>query len=372
MKWALVLAILFGLGPRVGLPVRSKPPYEVDPDSTRYPTDIESADAEQPSLPSGAEPPDPELCRRRRDEIANRHSKKQKVNHLPQQQQLSNSCSSSSPHRAPQSTPTVLLPSGRPVGSLRAWKGQGLAECLAQQAFAPATAKSAPKAAPASAASVQRQQQLITEKSKPQTTKRPRHTAAVQKAAAVSKIFVNKNEGAAKAIFYPKHLPFGMAVPQLSFAPKAAAAPSHHAALQPAATSESEVAAKALEFSKQPPEAPKAPAIAAPAVPAAPAVQCGPAAPALAVAVPAPQDPAEPVTATQEAYFEALFQDREELWAELRRVWEYIGIAVPAPQDPAQPVTATPEAYFEALAQDREKLWAELRRVWEYIGTPRT
>ena len=76
MNWALVLAILFGLGPRVGLPVRSEPPYEVDPDSTRYPTDIESADAEQPSLPSGAEPPDPELCRRRRDEIANRHPKK--------------------------------------------------------------------------------------------------------------------------------------------------------------------------------------------------------------------------------------------------------------------------------------------------------
>jgi hypothetical protein len=321
MNWALVLAILFGLGPRVGLPVRSEPPYEVDPDSTRYPTDIESADAEQPSLPSGAEPPDPELCRRRRDEIANRHSKKQKVNHLlQQQQQLSNSCSSSSLHH------TVLLPSGRPFGSLRARKCQGLAECPAQHAFAPATAKSAPKVAPASAASVPSQQQLITEKSKPQTTKRPRHTAAVQKAAAVSKIFVNKNEGAAKAIFYPKHLPFGMAVPQLSFAPKA-------------------------------------PAIAAPAVPAAPA---------LAVAVPAPQDLAQSVTATQEAYFEALFQDREELWAELRRVWEYIGIAVPAPQDPAQPVTATPEAYFEALAQDREKLWAELRRVWEYIGTPRT
>jgi hypothetical protein len=321
MNWALVLAILFGLGPRVGLPVRSEPPYEVDPDSTRYPTDIESADAEQPSLPSGAEPPDPELCRRRRDEIANRLSKKQKVNHLlQQQQQLSNSCSSSSLHH------TVLLPSGRPFGSLRARKCQGLAECPAQHAFAPATAKSAPKVAPASAASVPSQQQLITEKSKPQTTKRPRHTAAVQKAAAVSKIFVNKNEGAAKAIFYPKHLPFGMAVPQLSFAPKA-------------------------------------PAIAAPAVPAAPA---------LAVAVPAPQDLAQSVTATQEAYFEALFQDREELWAELRRVWEYIGIAVPAPQDPAQPVTATPEAYFEALAQDREKLWAELRRVWEYIGTPRT
>ena len=321
MNWALVLAILFGLGPRVGLPVRSEPPYEVDPDSTRYPTDIESADAEQPSLPSGADPPDPELCRRRRDEIANRHSKKQKVNHLlQQQQQLSNSCSSSSLHH------TVLLPSGRPFGSLRARKCQGLAECPAQHAFAPATAKSAPKVAPASAASVPSQQQLITEKSKPQTTKRPRHTAAVQKAAAVSKIFVNKNEGAAKAIFYPKHLPFGMAVPQLSFAPKA-------------------------------------PAIAAPAVPAAPA---------LAVAVPAPQDLAESVTATQEAYFEALFQDREELWAELRRVWEYIGIAVPAPQDPAEPVTATPEAYFEALAQDREKLWAELRRVWEYIGTPRT
>ena len=321
MNWALVLAILFGLGPRVGLPVRSEPPYEVDPDSTRYPTDIESADAEQPSLPSGAEPPDPELCRRRRDEIANRHSKKQKVNHLlQQQQQLSNSCSSSSLHH------TVLLPSGRPFGSLRARKCQGLAECPAQHAFAPATAKSAPKVAPASAASVPSQQQLITEKSKPQTTKRPRHTAAVQKAAAVSKIFVNKNEGAAKAIFYPKHLPFGMAVPQLSFAPKAAAAPSHHAALQPAATSESEVAAKALEYSKQPPEAPKAPAIAAPAVPAAPAVQCGPAAPALAVAVPAPQDPAEPVTATQEAYFEALAQDREELWAELRRVREYIGM----------------------------------------------
>ena len=321
MNWALVLAILFGLGPRVGLPVRSEPPYEVDPDSTRYPTDIESADAEQPSLPSGADPPDPELCRRRRDEIANRHSKKQKVNHLlQQQQQLSNSCSSSSLHH------TVLLPSGRPFGSLRARKCQGLAECPAQHAFAPATAKSAPKVAPASAASVPSQQQLITEKSKPQTTKRPRHTAAVQKAAAVSKIFVNKNEGAAKAIFYPKHLPFGMAVPQLSFAPKA-------------------------------------PAIAAPAVPAAPA---------LAVAVPAPQDLAQSVTATQEAYFEALFQDREELWAELRRVWEYIGIAVPAPQDPAQPVTATPEAYFEALAQDREKLWAELRRVWEYIGTPRT
>ena len=321
MNWALVLAILFGLGPRVGLPVRSEPPYEVDPDSTRYPTDIESADAEQPSLPSGAEPPDPELCRRRRDEIANRHSKKQKVNHLlQQQQQLSNSCSSSSLHH------TVLLPSGRPFGSLRARKCQGLAECPAQHAFAPATAKSAPKVAPASAASVPSQQQLITEKSKPQTTKRPRHTAAVQKAAAVSKIFVNKNEGAAKAIFYPKHLPFGMAVPQLSFAPKA-------------------------------------PAIAAPAVPAAPA---------LAVAVPAPQDLAQSVTATQEAYFEALFQDREELWAELRRVWEYIGIAVPAPQDPAQPVTATLEAYFEALAQDREKLWAELRRVWEYIGTPRT
>ena len=358
MNWALVLAILFGLGPRVGLPVRSEPPYEVDPDSTRYPTDIESADAEQPSLPSGAEPPDPELCRRRRDEIANRNSKKQKVNHLLQQQQLSNSCSSSSLHH------TVLLPSGRPFGSLRARKCQGLAECPAQHAFAPATAKSAPKVAPASAASVPSQQQLITEKSKPQTTKRPRHTAAVQKAAAVSKIFVNKNEGAAKAIFYPKHLPFGMAVPQLSFAPKAAAAaPSHHAALQPAATSQSEVAAKALEYSKQPLDAPKAPAIAAPAVPAAPA---------LAVAVPAPQDLAESVTATQEAYFEALFQDREELWAELRRVWEYIGIAVPAPQDPAQPVTATPEAYFEALAQDREKLWAELRRVWEYIGTPRT
>jgi hypothetical protein len=274
MNWALVLAILFGLGPRVGLPVRSEPPYEVDPDSTRYPTDIESADAEQPSLPSGAEPPDPELCRRRRDEIANRHSKKQKVNHLlQQQQQLSNSCSSSSLHH------TVLLPSGRPFGSLRARKCQGLAECPAQHAFAPATAKSAPKVAPASAASVPSQQQLITEKSKPQTTKRPRHTAAVQKAAAVSKIFVNKNEGAAKAIFYPKHLPFGMAVPQLSFAPKA-------------------------------------PAIAAPAVPAAPA---------LAVAVPAPQDLAQSVTATQEAYFEALFQDREELWAELRRVWEYIG-----------------------------------------------
>ena len=249
MNWALVLAILFGLGPRVGLPVRSEPPYEVDPDSTRYPTDIESADAEQPSLPSGAEPPDPELCRRRRDEIANRHSKKQKVNHLlQQQQQLSNSCSSSSLHH------TVLLPSGRPFGSLRARKCQGLAECPAQHAFAPATAKSAPKAAPASAASVQRQQQLITEKSKPQTTKRqlPRPTAAVHKAAAVSKIFVDKNEGAAKAIFYPKHLPFGVAVPQLSFAPKA-------------------------------------PAIAAPAVPAAPA---------LAVAVPAPQDPAEPVSYT--------------------------------------------------------------------------
>ena len=77
MNWALVLAILFGLGPRVGLPVRSKPPYEVDPDSPRYRTDTESADTEPPSLPSDAEPPDPELCRQRREEIANRNSKKQ-------------------------------------------------------------------------------------------------------------------------------------------------------------------------------------------------------------------------------------------------------------------------------------------------------